>query len=200
MSTTTFTKGQCVAALQTAASLETIAHSGYLSALPLKQVRRAPQLVRQFNESAATHHFAHLQAINDALDALGADPQYHPDMPVADALTPLLARVPQGGLPAVLRAALYVEERLFATHTAYSMRAADSKLRALFGSIAGVEAQHVAVLRQSQVLVESGHEAQIQLPPPHLVAIPPAAGTQPIPEAFAPTTLARPYAEGAVGG
>jgi hypothetical protein len=121
-------------------------------------------------------------------------------MKIADALTPLLARVPRAGLPAVLQAALYVEERLFATHTAYSMRAADSKQRALFGSIAGVEAQHVAVLRQAQVLVESGHERQIQLPPPHLVTIPPAAGTQPIPDAFAPTTLARPYREGAVGG
>jgi hypothetical protein len=195
-----FTRTQAVKALQTAASVETIAHSGYLSALPLRPVSRAPALVRHFNDVTARQHFAHLEAINSTLTDLGAAPQFHPDLALANELTPILARVPNGDLVTVVDAALYVEQRLLATHVAFAMRAPTPRLRALFGSIAGVEAQHVAVLLQTRVLVNTGHERQIQLPPPGLISLPAAAATAPLAEPFAMTHLARPYAEGAVGG
>lgn len=186
-----------VAALQTAASLETLAHANYIDALRLNAVQHAPVLVHRFNRITAAQHFQHFQRLNAALRAMGAPPQSHPDLTVANALTPKLSRLPHEGLAAAIAAAAFVEERLLASHVAYAERCSDRDLRLLFGSIAGVEAQHVAVLRNTEVLLAADLEQQIKLPP-DARALPPQAATRPLPQPVIDTRLARPTREGAV--
>ncbi|HEU5035349.1 MAG TPA: ferritin-like domain-containing protein [Mycobacteriales bacterium] len=190
---------QAIEALQTAASLETLARANYRSALPLDQVRSAPPLVARFNLTTSEQHFAHFNTLNDAITQRGGLAQAHPDIPVANKIAEMLPHVPDGGLVAVVDVAIYLEERLYATHVKFAQSVSDPKLRLLFISIAGVEAQHLAVLRNTRVLVQSGLEGQIALPPPDLHRLPPAASTDPLQHAFAPTGLARPLSEGAVG-
>lgn len=190
---------QAITALQTAASLETLARANYRSALPLEQVRQAPRVVRRFNLLTADQHFEHYQALNDAVTQRGGKAQAHPDIPLADKIAEMLPAVPDGGLLAVIDVAIYLEERLYATHVKFAQTVTDPKLRLLFGSIAGVEAQHLAVLVNTKVLVQSDLQSQIELPPPDLHRLPAEASTEPLPHALAPTDLARPLTEGAVG-
>jgi hypothetical protein len=64
-------------------------------------------------------------------------------------------------------------------------------------SIMGVEAQHVAILRAVQALLAAGAPQLVALPP-NAAALPAAAGSVGFPDAFYPTTDARPAMEGAV--
>ena len=69
--------------------------------------------------------------------------------------------------------------------------------RSVAASIMGVEAQHVAILNAVKALLAGGAADLIALPP-DAAKLPAAAGSVGFPNAFYPTTDARPANEGAV--
>ena len=73
----------------------------------------------------------------------------------------------------------------------------DANAKKVTASIMGVEAQHAAILRAVQALVAGNAAADIALPPP-VANLPAAAGSVGFPDAFFPTTQARPATEGAL--
>jgi hypothetical protein len=70
-------------------------------------------------------------------------------------------------------------------------------LRQLFAGVAGVEAQHKAVLLAVQALLKGGHPELIALPP-NAAKLPATAGSVGFPDTFYPTRMASPATEGAV--
>ena len=76
-------------------------------------------------------------------------------------------------------------------------RTPNKNARAVAASIMGVEAQHVAILNAVKALVAGGAADLIALPP-DAAKLPAAAGSVGFPNAFYPTTDARPANEGAV--
>ncbi|MGH3803337.1 MAG: hypothetical protein ACRDTD_25055, partial [Pseudonocardiaceae bacterium] len=71
------------------------------------------------------------------------------------------------------------------------------ELRQLFVSVAGVEAQHVAILLAVQALLVANAPQLIALPP-DLTKLPSAAGKIGFPDAFYKTDMAAGVEEGAV--
>jgi hypothetical protein len=63
--------------------------------------------------------------------------------------------------------------------------------------VAGVEAQHKAILLAVQALIAGGAPQLIALPP-NAAKLPKAAGNVGFPDSFFPTTKASPATEGAV--
>ena len=84
-----------------------------------------------------------------------------------------------------------------ASDTLANGRYADPSAIADYGRLMGVEAQHVAILNAVKALIAGGAADLIALPP-DATKLPAAAGSVGFPNAFYPTTDARPANEGAV--
>jgi hypothetical protein len=186
-----------IMALQTAAGLENLAVFTYNTALTLPFIGGSSALpvVKAFVQMTVKQHGDHAAAFNGAVTKLGGkkqtgtDPKY---TPVVQMAAPGLK-----GPADVVSLAITLEDIAAETYTANVGQVSTSDLRQLFSSVAGVEAQHKAILLAVQALVAGGLTDQIKLPP-DAAKLPAAAGSVGFPDGFFPTKNAAPVAEGAV--
>ncbi|WP_020523059.1 ferritin-like domain-containing protein [Catelliglobosispora koreensis] len=185
-----------VMALQTAASLENLAVATYKTALTLPFIggSSANKVVQAFANKTMAQHDEHAQAFNAALTKLGAktqaaaNPKY---APVVKAAVPTIK-----GPADVVGLAITLEDVAAQTYVKNVGQVSTPQLRQLFASIAGVEAQHKAILLAVQALLKA--DASLIALPPDAAKLPDAAGGVGFPDAFYPTAMASPVEEGAV--
>ncbi|HEY3670099.1 MAG TPA: ferritin-like domain-containing protein [Acidimicrobiia bacterium] len=183
--------------LQTAASIENLAVATYDTALTLDFIGGASAngVVKAFVEKTKEQHQQHAEAFNAAVTRLGGKAQDQPD--------PVLLGVVNNAKPSltgpaqVVDLALELEDGAAQTYVANTGTYANKNARTVAASIMGVEAQHVAILNAVKALLAGGAADLIALPP-DTAKLPAAAGSVGFPNAFYPTTDARPANEGAV--
>lgn len=184
--------------LQTAASIEVLAVATYQTALTLPFIggSSANGVVKAFAQMTMSQHKQHEQAFNAAVTRLGGKAQTNPD--------PVLLKVVEQAKPGltgpaqVVALALELEQGAAETYVANVAALSNSNARAVTASIMGVEAQHAAILRAVQALLEGNAPQLIALPPSPLSSLPAAAGSIGFPNAFFPVNQARPSTEGAL--
>jgi hypothetical protein len=194
-----------IMALQTAASLENLAVFTYKTALTLPYLQtsdRAIKTVAAFATITMGQHKEHGAAFNARVKALGGkeqtktNPKY---TPVVEAMVPKLKK---GGPLDVVGLAIVLEDVATSTYVKNIETVTDPQIRLLFGTVAGVESQHLATLYAVQALLKGGFAKLITVKATggatNAAALPAAAGSAPIPEAFKKTDLASPPSEGAV--
>jgi hypothetical protein len=183
--------------MQTAASIENLAVATYQTALSLPFIggSSANPVVKAFAMTTMQQHDQHNDAFNAAAKALGGKAQTNPDPKYAAVVK---AAVPNIKGPAdVVALAIQLETVAAQTYVADVSALSDVSARKTTASIMGVEAQHVSILLAVQALLKGGAAQMIALPPP-LAQLPSAAGSVGFPDAFYPTTMASPAAEGAL--
>jgi rubrerythrin len=184
--------------LQTAASIEVLAVATYQTALTLPFIggSSANGVVKAFAQMTMSQHQQHQQAFNAAITKLGGKPQNSPD----PALLQVVNQAKPGltGPEPVVALALELEQGAAETYVADVSALSDANAKAVTASIMGVEAQHAAILRAVQALLQGNAPQLIALPPSPLSALPSAAGSVGFPDAFFPTKDARPPTEGAL--
>ncbi len=183
--------------LRTASSIEVLAVSTYKTALTLPFIGgpSANAVVKGFATTTMQQHADHLQAFNAAVTKLGGQPQTNPD-PALQAV--VQAAVPGLTSPApVVALALELEQGAAETYVADVAALHDTNAKRVTASIMGVEAQHAAVLLAVQALLAAGAPQDITLSPGNVANLPAAAGAVGFPDAFYPTSQARPATEGA---
>lgn len=190
-------KAMDVQMLQTAASIENLAIATYDVALTLDFIggSSANAVVKAFVQKTKEQHTQHAQAFNAAATRLGGKAQDQPDpvlLGVVDKAKPSLT-----GPAAVVDLAIALEDGAAQTYVANTGAYTNKNARSVAASIMGVEAQHVAILYAVKALVAGGAADLIALPP-DAAKLPAAAGSVGFPNAFYPTTDARPATEGAV--
>jgi rubrerythrin len=183
--------------LQTAASIENLAIATYDTALTLDFIggASANAVVKAFVEKTKEQHQQHAEAFNAAVTRLGGKAQDQPD--------PVLLGVVNNAKPSltgpeqVVDLAIELEDGAAQTYVANTGTYSNKNARTVAASIMGVEAQHVAILNAVKALLAGGAADLIALPP-DAAKLPAAAGSVGFPNAFYPTTDARPANEGAV--
>ena len=183
--------------LQTAASIEVLAVATYKTALTLPFIggSSANPVITKFAQTTMSQHQQHQQAFNAAVTNLGGKAQNNPD--------PVLLKVVDNAKPGLTSAgpvvalALELEEGAAQTYVADVSMLQSSAAKKTTASIMGVEAQHAAVLLAVQALINGGAPQLIALPPA-VAKLPSAAGSVGFPDAFYPTSQARPATEGAL--
>lgn len=185
-----------IQALQTAASLENLAVTTYKTALTLPFIggSTANKVVQAFANKTMAQHDEHAQAFNAAIAKLGGkaqtgtNPKY---TPIVTAAVPTIK-----GPADVVSLAITLEDVAAQTYTKNVGQVSTPQLRQLFASVAGVEAQHKAILLAVQALLKA--DASLIALPPDAMKLPAAAGSIGFPDAFFPVQLASPVEEGAV--
>jgi hypothetical protein len=183
--------------LQTAASIENLAVATYDTALTLDFIGggSANAVVKAFVEKTKEQHQQHAEAFNAAATRLGGKAQDQPD--------PVLLGVVNNAKPSltgpaeVVDLAIQLEDGAAQTYVANTGTYSNKNARSVAASIMGVEAQHVAILNAVKALLAGGAADLIALPP-DAAKLPAAAGSIGFPNAFYPTTDARPANEGAM--
>jgi bacterioferritin (cytochrome b1) len=195
---------QDVQILQTAASIENLAVATYKTALTLPYIggSSANAVVNKFARVTMNQHVQHADAFNAAVRRLGGKKQTKPDpafVPVVNKAVASLsgASAAQGTL-GVVGLALELENIAAETYVKDTVLAKASVNKALFASIMGVEAQHVAVLLAVQALLKAGAPQLISLAPGTAASLPGVAGSVGFPNAFYKTNSAAPATQGAV--
>jgi hypothetical protein len=183
--------------LQTAASIEHLAVATYDTALTLDFIGggSANPVVKAFVEKTKEQHQQHAEAFNAAVTRLGGKAQEAPDpvlLGVVDNAKPSLT-----GPAQVVDLAIELDDGAAQTYVANTGAYSNKNARSVAASIMGVEAQHVAILNAVKALLAGGAADLIALPP-DAAQLPAAAGSVGFPNAFYPTTDARPANEGAV--
>ena len=190
-------KAMDVQMLQTAASIENLAVATYDTALTLDFIggASANAVVKAFVQKTKEQHTQHAEAFNAAATRLGGKAQDKPD--------PVLLGVVNNAKPSltgpaqVVDLAISLEDGAAQTYVANTGAYTNKNARSVAASIMGVEAQHVAILHAVKALIAGGAADLIALPP-DAAKLPAAAGSVGFPNAFYPTTDARPATEGAV--
>jgi hypothetical protein len=182
--------------LQTAASIENLAIATYDTALTLPFIggSEANAVVKAFVTKTRDQHTEHAAAFNAAVKKLKGKAQTDPDPVLLDVVNK--AKPGLTGPGPVVALALELEDGAAATYVANVGALTNKSARSVTASIMGVEAQHAAILRAVQALIAGGAASLIALPP-DAAALPAAAGSVGFPDAFFPTTDARPAKEGA---
>jgi hypothetical protein len=183
--------------LQTAASIENLAVATYDTALTLPFIggATANAVVKAFVTKTKDQHVEHAQAFNAAVKQLNGKAQTKPDPVLLGVVNN--AKAGLTGPAAVVDLALELEDGAAATYVANVSALNNKNARSVTASIMGVEAQHSAILRAVKALLAANAPNLIALPP-DAAALPAAAGSVGFPDAFFPTTGARPAKEGAV--
>ncbi len=186
-----------VSALQTAAALENLAVFTYTTALTLPFIggSAANGVVKAFAMKTMSQHAEHAAAFNAAAVKLGGKEQTG-NAPTYEKV--VMDAVPGIKGPAdVVALAIKLEDIAAQTYVKNVSQVNNGELRQLFSSVAGVEAQHVAILLAVQALLAANAAELIALPP-DAAKLPGAAGKIGFPNAFYPTDMAAPVEEGAV--
>jgi hypothetical protein len=183
--------------LQTAASIENLAVATYTTALTLPFIggSSANGVVKAFAMKTKAQHEDHALGFNAAVKALKGKEQHNPDpkyLKIVTAAEPKLKTAAD-----VVGLAITLEDVAAQTYTQNVSQVSTSDLRQMFAGVAGVEAQHKAILLAVQALIAGGAPQLIALPP-NLKKLPKAAGSVGFPNSFYPMKLASPASEGAV--
>jgi hypothetical protein len=186
-----------VKVLQTAASLENLAVATYKTALTLPYIggSSANGVVKAFSMKTMSQHDEHAKSFNAAIKALGGKEQSDPDPKYAAVVKAAVPKIKNAA--DVVKLAISLEDVAAQTYVANVSAVSTADLRQLFASVAGVEAQHKAILLAVQALLAGGAAKLIALPPDG-AKLPAAAGSVGFPDAFYPTAMASPATEGAV--
>jgi hypothetical protein len=190
--------------LQTAASIENLAVATYKTALTLPYIggSSANPVVTKFAQVTMGQHLQHADAFNAAAKHLGGRAQSKPDpafVPVVKkAVASLGSATPAQGALGVVALAMELENIAAETYVKDTALASHASNKALFASIMGIEAQHVAVLAAVQALLMANAPQLISLAPGTAAALPAAAGSVGFPNAFYQTNKAAPAGQGAV--
>ena len=197
--------GNVVMALQTAASLENLAVFTYKTALTLPYLKtdaRAIKTVAAFAMITMKQHDEHGKAFNAQAKKLGGKEQTATNPKYTPIVMDMVPKLKAGGPLDVIALAITLEDVATSTYVKNVQDLDDPMVRLLFGTVAGVESQHLATLYSVQALLKGGA--------PELVTVkesggatdasklPAAAGSAGVPESFKKTMLASPPAEGAV--
>lgn len=197
--------GNVVMALQTAASLENLAVFTYKTALTLPYLKtdaRAIKTVAAFAMITMKQHDEHGKAFNAQAKKLGGKEQTATNPKYTPIVMDMVPKLKAGGPLDVIALAITLEDVATSTYVKNVQDLSDPMVRLLFGTVAGVESQHLATLYSVQALLKGGV--------PELVTVkesggatdasklPAAAGSAGVPEVFKKTMLASPPAEGAV--
>jgi hypothetical protein len=190
--------------LQTAASIENLAVATYKTALTLPYIggSAANPVVTKFAQVTMGQHLQHADAFNAAAKHLGGKAQSKPDpafVPVVNKAVASLGSVtPSQGALGVVALAMELENIAAETYVKDTALASHASNKALFASIMGIEAQHVAVLDAVQALLMANAPQLISLAPGTAAALPAAAGSVGFPHAFYQTNKAAPAGQGVV--
>jgi hypothetical protein len=197
-------KSSDIQILQTAASIENLAVATYKTALTLPYIggSTANGVVTKFAQVTMSQHAQHAVAFNSAAKHLGGKAQNKPDpafVPVVNkAVASLSGATAAAGALGVVGLAIELENIAAETYIKDTVLAKSSSNKALFASIMGIEAQHVAVLTAVQALLKAGAPQLISLAPGTAAALPAVAGSIGFPNAFYPSNSAAPAKQGAV--
>lgn len=185
--------------LQTAASLENLAVNTYTTALTLPFIggKDAVPVVRAFAMMTMAQHAEHAAAFNAAAQQLGGAAQNGVPAKYQAVVDAALPGIVRGGPAEVVSLAITLENVAAQTYVKDVGLVSTPELRQLFASVAGVEAQHVAILLGVQALLANDLADQIKLPPDG-DKLPAAAGRIGFPDAFYPTDMAAGPEDGAV--
>lgn len=186
-----------VQVLQTAASIENLAIATYGVALQLPFIggSSANGVVKAFAMRTKAQHEDHVKGFNAAVKGLGGKEQHQPDpkyLAYVNSQKPHLTDAAK-----VVALAIQLEDVAAQTYTKNVSDVSTSELRQMFAGVAGVEAQHKAILLAVQALIAGGAPQLIALPP-IAAKLPKAAGSVGFPDTFYPTKSASPASEGAV--
>ena len=190
--------------LQTAASIENLAVGTYKTALTLPYIggSAANPVVTKFAQVTMGQHAQHADAFNAAAKNLGGKAQSKPDpafVPVVNkAVASLGSATPSQGALGVVALAMELENIAAETYVKNTSLASHASNKALFASVMGIEAQHVAVLNAVQALLMANAPQLISLAPGTAAALPAAAGSVGFPNAFYQTNKAAPAGQGVV--
>ena len=183
--------------LQTASSLEALAVATYTAALGLDFIKKGNATVVAFAKTTSSQHNEHKMAFQAQTEALGGKPQ--------DAPNPVFKAVVDEALPTlkapldVVNLAATLEKVATDTYLVDLTMFEDTTSKEIMGSVMGVEAKHLAVLRAVAALLEGGAPQLIAIPT-DLAALPAAAGSVAFPEPFedTPSDSVAPPESGAV--
>lgn len=183
--------------LQTAASIENLAVAAYGTALTLPFIggSSANGVVKAFAMKTKAQHEDHAKGFNAAATNLGGKAQHGPDPKYLKVVNSAKPGLTDAGK--VVGLAITLEDVAAQTYTSNVSQVSTGDLRQLFAGVAGVEAQHKAILLAVQALLAANAPQLIALPP-NAAKLPAAAGSLGFPDAFYPTKLASPASEGAV--
>ncbi len=194
-----------VAALQTAASLENLAVLTYKTALTLPYLKkddRATKTIAAFATITMGQHAEHGKAFNAKAKELGGKAQDKTNPKYTPVVMAAVPKLKKGGPLDVVALAITLEDVATSTYVQNVQDLKDPQVRLLFGTVAGVESQHLATLLAVQALLKAGATKLITVKATgggvDASALPAAAGSVGIPETFKKTELASPAAEGAV--
>lgn len=194
-----------VMAMQTAASLENLAVFTYKTALTLPYLKtsdRAIKTVAAFATITMGQHTEHGKAFNARVVALGGKEQTQTNPKYTPVVKGMVPKLVAGGPLDVVGLAITLEDIATSTYVKNIQTVTDPQVRLLFGTIAGVESQHLATLYAVQALLKGGAPQLITVKATggavDAAKLPAAAGSVGIPETFKKTDLASPPSEGAV--
>ena len=194
-----------VMALQTAASLENLAVFTYKTALTLPYLKGSSTAIKTLATFATItmgQHKAHGAAFNARAKALGGKEQTKTNPKYTPVVAAMVPKLKAGGPLDVVALAITLENVATSTYVKNIQDLSDPQVRLLFGTVAGVESQHLATLYAVQALLKANALSLITVKetggPVNVAALPAAAGSVGIPETFKKTDLASPPSEGAV--
>lgn len=198
--------GDEVAALQTAASLENLAVLAYKTALTLPYLANpentAFKTVAAFAKTTMAQHTDHGRAFNAKAKELGGKEQTEPNPKYAPVVTGAVPKLKKGNPLDLVELAMTLEDVATSTYVKNIQTLSDPQVRLLFGTVAGVESQHLTTLIAVKALLSAKAPELITVKATggavNLAKLPAAAGSAPVPETFKKTELASPPAEGAV--
>lgn len=206
MSRPAYAAGDEVAALQTAASLENLAVLAYQTALTLPYLatpeNTAFKTVAAFAKTTMSQHADHAKAFNAKAVELGGKAQNDPNPKYAPVVTGAVPKLKRGNPLDLVDLAMTLEDVATSTYVKNVQDLADPQVRLLFGTVAGVESQHLTTLIAVKALLSANAPQLITVKATggavDIAKLPAAAGSAPVPETFKKTQLASPAAEGAV--
>jgi len=169
--------------LQTASSVERAIVVAYEALLLQPLVKDGRPVLTDVLRTTLRHHNEHLAAFQSATAAQGGNVQAAPNPKLQAATGRGL-----GNVLDVLKLAITLEELATDTYL-FDLGVAGPGLRGLLGSVMLSEAQHLAMMRLLQGLVETGKEDLVAFPT-ELTGVPRTLGTRGFPQALHP--LARP--------
>lgn len=194
-----------VKALQTAASLENLAVLTYKTALTLPYLKGSSAAIKTLGAFATMtmgQHEEHAKAFNARVKELGGEAQTKTNPKYTPVVMDAIPGLKKGGPADVVALAITLEDVATSTYVQNIQDVTDPQVRLLFGTVAGVESQHLATLYAVQALIKGDALELITVKATggatNAAKLPAAAGSVGIPETFKKTELASPVEEGAV--
>lgn len=194
-----------IQALQTAASLENLAVFTYKTALTLPYLKKddtATKTIAAFAQMTQKQHDEHAQAFNARVAELGGQKQTETNPKYTPIVQEMVPKLKSGGPLDVVGLAITLEDVATSTYVKNIQEVTDPQVRLLFGTIAGVESQHLATLYAVQALLKGDATDLITVKSTggavNAAKLPAETAQAAIPEVFKKTELASPPSEGAV--